>query len=241
MTRTNLFKRLLGSGERREESRVRAEAGTRLLVVDDSPTIRAVLAKMLIQDGYAVLKAADGNSALEIARQEKPDAIFLDIVLPGMNGFAVLRTLRRDRNIGRIPIVMMSGNLQATEQYYVQRLGADIFMKKPFGRAEVFNCIRELVEAGHLPERVTEVPEAHTTIEGMEHIPDVALPDDELEEHEVGAGARPELRVVVAGGADEIIADANQSRGAGQATGADSQDSLAARTRRFRFTDLSAS
>ncbi|CAM5628069.1 response regulator [Rhodanobacter lindaniclasticus] len=101
-----------------------------ILVVDDSPTIRAVLGKMLAQDGHVVFKAGDGESAIELARRELPDLIFLDIVMPGMNGFAVLRALRREALTHDIPIVMISGNLQATEQFYVQRFGADDFVEE---------------------------------------------------------------------------------------------------------------
>lgn len=186
MASFNLFRRLLGDGDRREQHRVQAPGGTRVLVVDDSSTIRAVLAKMLIQDGYTVLKAADGESALEIARGEQPELIFLDIVLPRMNGFAVLRALRRDERTRQIPIVMISGNLQATEQFYVQRFGADDFMKKPFGRAEVFSRIQGLVESGRLPQRDATSPESTTGVEleNMDHIPDIALPDEDLHEHD---------------------------------------------------------
>lgn len=183
MSGFDLFKRLLGSGgERRQHlPRVQAARGLRMLVVDDSPTIRAVLGKMLTQDGYDVSKAGDGESALALARSEKPDLIFLDIVMPGMNGFAVLRALRKDPPTHGIPIVMISGNLQATEQFYVQRFGADDFMKKPFGRAEVFGRIQQLVEAGRLAARdpVLDPPQDLPTETGEAHdaIPDVALPD----------------------------------------------------------------
>lgn len=191
----NLFKRLLGESERRVRERVKAPAGTRMLVVDDSPTIRAVLAKMLIQDGYAVIKAGDGESAVAIAKSEMPDLVFLDIVLPGLNGFAVLRELRRNEATKHIPIVMISGNLQATEQFYVQRFGADDFMKKPFGRGEVFGRIQQLVESGRLRRRTSvdrDTVEA-SGYDGMEHVPDVALPDDALAAHERGSAAGSNL------------------------------------------------
>lgn len=183
----DLFKRLVGnavSGERRQTDRVRATYGARVMVVDDSATIRAVLGKMLAQDGYEVLKAADGESAVEMARSQFPDLIFLDIVLPGMSGFAVLRSLRRDTRTRTTPIVMMSGNQQATEQFYVQRFGADGFVKKPFGRDEVFQAIRSLVQAGRIPARMvvpaptTEIPEGISP-EEWAAIPDVAMPDEE--------------------------------------------------------------
>lgn len=185
-----LFRRLVGgSQERRVESRVQARAGLRVLVVDDSATIRAVLGKMLTQDGYEVLKAADGEEALVLARSELPALIFLDIVLPGMSGFSVLRQLRRDAVTREIPIVMISGNVQATEQFYVQRFGADDFMKKPFGRSEVFDRIRKLVDGGKLPQRLEEdeakpVPpaEKEASHPAWHSIPDIALPDEQLTE-----------------------------------------------------------
>ena len=154
-----------------------------ILVVDDSPTIRAVLGKMLTQDGHVVFKAADGESAIELARNELPDLIFLDIVMPGMNGFAVLRALRREALTHDIPIVMISGNLQATEQFYVQRFGADDFMKKPFGRGEVFARIKHLTAKGrlHTRERTPTVMPDDPALTPAEHaaIPDIAMPDAE--------------------------------------------------------------
>lgn len=198
----DLFKRLVGTsapvGERRGGERVRASVGARVLVVDDSATIRAVLGKMLAQDSYEVLVAPDGESAVELAQAQLPDLIFLDIVLPGMSGFAVLRALRRDSRTRTTPIVMMSGNQQATEQFYVQRFGADGFVKKPFGRADVFHAIRSLVQGGRMPGRletapVDVIPEGMTQ-EEWNAIPDIGMPD---EAHMVPepASAIPEARV----------------------------------------------
>lgn len=180
-----LIKRIFGNpvtGERRQVPRSGVPKGALVLVVDDSATIRAVLGKMLNQDGHAVLKAPDGETAIQLANRHAPDLIFLDIVLPGMNGFAVLRALRRDPVTHDIPIVMISGNLQATEQFYVQRFGADDFMKKPFGRSEVFARIQHLTGSGRLVVRdrseqgeVTQAPEF--TEAEHEAIPDIAMPD----------------------------------------------------------------
>jgi twitching motility two-component system response regulator PilH len=179
-----LIKRLFGGehGERRAVPRSGEPKEACILVVDDSATIRAVLGKMLAQNGHVVLKAADGESALEIARTERPDLVFLDIVMPGMSGFAVLRALRHDLLTRDIPIVMISGNLQATEQFYVQRFGADDFMKKPFGRSEVFARIEHLTRRGRLMVRQRTAEESlpaepeHTAAEHAA-IPDIAMPD----------------------------------------------------------------
>ena len=137
--------------ERRGRNRRNARAGSRMLVIDDSPTIVALLKRMLQQNQYEVLEAFDAESGIEIARREVPDLIFLDIVLPGMDGFNALRTLRRDPATRDVPIIMISGNAQATEQFYVQRIGADDFMKKPFSRAEVFNRIEALLDEDDIP------------------------------------------------------------------------------------------
>ncbi|RDS85003.1 response regulator [Dyella monticola] len=182
MNGIDFFKRLLGSpasGADQHGRLLQAASSMRTLVVDDSPTIRAVLGKMLGQEGYVVQKAADGESALELAKAEQPELIFLDIVLPGVNGFHVLRTLRHDPLTQHIPIVMISGNQQATEQFYVQRFGADDFIKKPFGQRDVQRAIDQLVRAGRLPARVpapvvaapevvvTPYEEIRSTLSGM--------------------------------------------------------------------------
>jgi twitching motility two-component system response regulator PilH len=142
--------------DRRLKQRRNARTGTRVLLVDDSPTIVALLRKLLRQNGYDTLEAGDAETGIELARSEQPDLIFLDIVLPGMNGFSALRALRRDPLTKAIPIIMISGNVAATEQFYVQRIGADDFMKKPFSRAEVFSRIEMLLDAASVPRRATE-------------------------------------------------------------------------------------
>ena len=140
--------------ERREKSRLTARPGTRMLVIDDSATIVALLSRMLRQNGYTVLEAEDAEKGLEIARTQSPELIFLDIVLPGMDGFAALRQLRRDPLTRDVPVIMISGNEQATEQFYVHRIGADDFMKKPFARAEVFARVERLLDAELIPRRL---------------------------------------------------------------------------------------
>ncbi len=152
-----------GGSERRERERRNARPGTRILVVDDSPTIVALLKRMLVQNHFEVLVAYDGESGLEIAHRERPDLIFLDIVLPGIDGFSALRKLRRDPVSKDIPIIMISGNAQATEQFYVQRIGADDFMKKPFSRAEVFSRIEQLLDEQGVPRHASRQAEAATT------------------------------------------------------------------------------
>ena len=121
------------------------------------------VAEEMAKTYHLVLVAYDGESALEIAHRERPDVIFLDIVLPGIDGFSAMRKLRRDEATRNVPIIMISGNAQATKQFYVQRIGADDFMKKPFSRAEVFSRIEHLLDEQGVPRhasRRTEAPAA---------------------------------------------------------------------------------
>jgi twitching motility two-component system response regulator PilH len=153
------FRKLLGLGasdERRQEHRVEAREGLRVLIVDDSRTVVAALSHMLRQSNYHPMGAGDAERGLQLAIEERPDLIFLDIVLPGLNGFAALRRLRKNERTAHIPVIMISGNPQAAEKFYLERIGADDFMKKPFGRAEVFNRIEKLVRAGSLPARAPD-------------------------------------------------------------------------------------
>jgi CheY-like chemotaxis protein len=139
--------------ERRIRKRINARKGARALIIDDSPTIVAVLRKILRSAGYQTVEALDAEHGMEIIRREKPDLVFLDIILPGMNGFGALRLIRKDPLTQHIPVIMISGNEHATEQFYANRIGADDFMKKPFSRFEVFARIENLLDADRIPRR----------------------------------------------------------------------------------------
>lgn len=139
--------------ERRTRKRVDARRGTSVLIIDDSKTIVVALRRMLQPSGYLVAEAYDGETGVPMARASRPNLIFLDIVMPGMNGFAALRALRRDPITQEIPVIMMSGNEHATEQFFGSRIPADDFMKKPFSRLEVFARIEALLDDQLVPQR----------------------------------------------------------------------------------------
>ncbi|MEW6591378.1 MAG: response regulator [Pseudomonadota bacterium] len=143
--------------ERRKNKRRNARTDTRALIVDDSPTVVFALKKILQSAGFITLEAGDAESGVELARQELPDLIFLDIILPGANGFAALRTLRKDPATAHIPVIMISGNEQATELFFGSRIGADDFMKKPFSRFEVFARVERLLDENMVPRRLSAV------------------------------------------------------------------------------------
>ena len=124
--------------------------GLTALTIDDSMTILVSLRRTLQKSGFQTLEATTAEDGLKLARTHQPDLIFLDIVLPAMDGFAALRLLRKDPQTQFIPVIMMSGNEQAAEQFYAQRIGANDFMKKPFSANEVMSRTQALVESGQL-------------------------------------------------------------------------------------------
>lgn len=140
--------------ERRHHPRTNAREGTRVLVIDDSTTVVFAFKKIFKSVGLQTLAALDAETGIELARSDLPDLIFLDIVLPGMNGFAALRQIRRDPLTRNIPVIMISSNEQATEQFFGAKIGADDFMKKPFARLEVFARIERLLDANQVPRRL---------------------------------------------------------------------------------------
>lgn len=139
--------------ERRLRERLNARDDLRVLIIDDSPTVCAALKKILRSAGCITTQALDAETGLEMVKTERPELIFLDIVLPRMNGFSALRHLRRDPETRDIPVIMISGNEQATEQFFGSAIGADDFMKKPFSRSEVFTRIERLLDGDLVPRR----------------------------------------------------------------------------------------
>jgi CheY-like chemotaxis protein len=142
-----------GAVERRQSPRKNARKGTRALIIDDSPTVVAVLRKALRSAGCSTREALDAEHGLTLLDQDPPDLIFLDIVLPGMNGFHALRLIRKNPAYQHIPVIMISGNEHAIEQFYVNRIGADDFMKKPFSRFEIFARVESLLDDDMVPRR----------------------------------------------------------------------------------------
>jgi twitching motility two-component system response regulator PilH len=102
-----------------------------ILIVDDSPTEMHVMQKALESHGYQTAAAADGAEGIRLAREMNPDLIFMDIVMPGMNGYQATRTLANDPKTRSIPIVMVTSKGQQTDRIWGLRQGAVDYMVKP--------------------------------------------------------------------------------------------------------------
>ena len=104
---------------------------TRVLIVDDSPTQIAVFQRPLENLGYVVLTAANAEHAFEIAKSESPDLIFMDVVMPTMNGFQATRKLSRTPETSHIPVVMVTSKNQTSDKVWGLRQGAVAYLIKP--------------------------------------------------------------------------------------------------------------
>jgi len=153
--------------ERRQRPRIDPPPGTCVLIIDDSRTVVAVLRKFLRSAGLDTIECFDAESGLVQLQEKRPQLIFLDIMLPGMNGFAALRAIRRDPQTRDTPVIMMSGNEQAMEQFFGTRIGADDFMKKPFNRQEVFFRIERLLDANGIPRRNANAASQATSAQAL--------------------------------------------------------------------------
>ena len=121
-------------------------------MVDDEPTLVATLRYNLEGDGYEVLTADNGESALALARSKRPDLVVLDLMLPIIDGFEVCRLLRRDMSM---PILMLTAKTEEVDKVVGLELGADDYVTKPFSMRELLARIRALLRRS---EKVAEEP-----------------------------------------------------------------------------------
>ncbi|EAR07942.1 twitching motility response regulator PilH [Reinekea blandensis] len=119
----------------------------RVLIVDDSPTETYAFQGMLEKHGYEVLTADNGADGVALARQELPDVVLMDIVMPGLNGFQATRQLTKGTDTAHIPVVIVTTKDQETDRVWGRRQGASGYLVKPVTEDELTKTI-EAVMAG---------------------------------------------------------------------------------------------
>lgn len=118
----------------------------RILVVDDDANITAFLRRALAYEGYRVMTADDGPSALATARDEPPELVVLDVMLPGLDGVEVVRRLRAgEEEPGKLPVLMLTARDEVTDRVAGLDAGADDYLPKPFALEELVARIRALL------------------------------------------------------------------------------------------------
>jgi DNA-binding response OmpR family regulator len=118
----------------------------RILVVEDEPAIRNLIVMALTNEGYAVRQAWSGTGAVQQAASERPDLVVLDIMLPGLDGFAVAEELRRHYG-PELPIIAMSAASRLLEQ--AREMGANGYLSKPFDLDELVETVESNLQANH--------------------------------------------------------------------------------------------
>lgn len=115
---------------------------SKILVVDDEENIIELVRFNLEREGYQVLVARDGNSALELARSETPALVLLDIMLPGQDGLSVCRILQQDEQTRYIPVIMLSARGEELDKVLGLEMGADDYVTKPFSPRELLARVK---------------------------------------------------------------------------------------------------
>jgi two-component system response regulator MprA len=115
----------------------------RLLVVDDDPSVREALALVLDLNGFQVATAADGREAIRTLAHESPDAVILDVLMPGIDGLEVCRRMRAGGD--STPVLMLTARTEVSERVAGLEAGADDYLAKPFAREELIARLRALL------------------------------------------------------------------------------------------------
>lgn len=115
--------------------------GSRVLVVDDDPAIRRILSQTLELEDYEVSGAADGEEALGMISEEIPDVVILDVMMPKMHGFDVLREIRQNPETSDLPVILLTAKSSAEDMWEGWREGVDYYMTKPFDVEELIRFL----------------------------------------------------------------------------------------------------
>jgi DNA-binding response OmpR family regulator len=123
--------------------------GKKILVIDDKKELRVLLKQYLTQEGFEIVTANDGQQALFVARQEKPDLIILDLMMPEMSGYEFLRTFSREADT---PTIILTAKLDENDKVLGLELGADDYITKPFSMRELTARVRTVLRrAARIP------------------------------------------------------------------------------------------
>ena len=120
--------------------------GNKILIVDDERDIVETLVFMLKQKGYECIFANDGEEGLKLAKEEEPDLIILDVMMPKINGYKICRLLKYDARYKKIPIIMITARGQEQDKAIGEETGADEYITKPFEFSTVIEKIEKYLK-----------------------------------------------------------------------------------------------
>ncbi len=119
--------------------------GKSVLVIEDEPNISEAISFILSRDGWRVSTHSNGLDAVAAVQSRRPDLVILDVMLPGRSGYDILRELRADADLGRLPVLMLTARGQASDRSLAEEIGASRFMTKPFSNAEVLEAVNDMI------------------------------------------------------------------------------------------------
>jgi DNA-binding response OmpR family regulator len=119
----------------------------RILIVDDEPNIVISLEFLMMREGHAVHVARDGEAGLVAVREHRPDLVVLDVMMPKLDGFSVLASIRADPDLAHTRVLMLTAKGREAEREKGLTLGADAYMPKPFSTRELVDKVKELLAA----------------------------------------------------------------------------------------------
>lgn len=119
--------------------------GKTVLLIEDEPNIIEAISFILSRDGWKVNTHSNGQTAMEALRSKRPDLLILDVMLPGMSGYDILRGVREDDEMAELPVLMLTARGQSKDREMAEKIGANRFMTKPFSNSEVLEAVRALV------------------------------------------------------------------------------------------------
>jgi twitching motility two-component system response regulator PilH len=115
-----------------------------ILVVEDTPSEMKLLSHYLQEGGYEVIGAVSAKEALNKAIELKPDVVITDVVMPGMSGFELCRSLKKNPSTEKVPIIICTSKGQEIDKLWGMRQGADVYITKPFTREELIRAVRSV-------------------------------------------------------------------------------------------------
>lgn len=117
-----------------------------ILLVDDSPTVRAMVSELLRSKGIEVVEANDGIEAIEKIQAKCPDLVITDIVMPKMNGYELCRWIKTQLKDQNLPVIMCTSKNQQFDHYWGMKQGADAYITKPFQPVDLIKVIKKLLQ-----------------------------------------------------------------------------------------------
>lgn len=114
-----------------------------VLIVDDEPSIRLLVNATIASDQYRVIEAADGDEAWRLLKEHRPTVVLLDVQLPGRTGLELTRAIRRDPDLQRAKVVLLTAKTQAADIQAGQDAGADLYLTKPFSPLQLLTIVEE--------------------------------------------------------------------------------------------------